>query len=76
MWKTGDVVRLKSGGPSMTVQRLIGEGPHFMTQIAEEILLARGFEKGDPICQWFAGTEAKSEAFRKNSVELLGPSTT
>ena len=75
MWKSGDVVRLKSGGPAMTVQRLIGEGSHTMTKIADEVQMARGFERGDPICQWFAGTQAHSEPFRKVSVEAASPPT-
>jgi uncharacterized protein YodC (DUF2158 family) len=73
MWKIGDVVRLKSGGPAMTVQRLLGEGRHVMAQLADEVMIARGFDRGDPVCQWFAGSEAKTEAFRKESLEPVGP---
>jgi uncharacterized protein YodC (DUF2158 family) len=52
-WKTGDKVRLVSGGPEMTVQkqwRLIG--------ITEDTVT----------CQWFDGTETKTATFLPDSL--------
>lgn len=70
MFMTGDIVRLKSGGPNMTVQRLIGgKGSHPMIGTVDESLKLRGCKEGDPVCQWFVGRELKSDAFRYESLE-------
>ena len=58
----------------MTVQRLIGDkdGSHPMVHTVDEALkLKRGCRDGDLVCQWFEGTELKSDAFRKEIVELV-----
>lgn len=54
--KSGDVVRLKSGGPQMTIQDF-GEG--------EMLDLDKGFAR----CQWFDGTMLKYGRFAPASLE-------
>lgn len=49
-FKTGDIVRLKSGGPDMTVQ-----------SYAAEILEGQVVH-----CRWFNGKKAESGAFRED----------
>jgi uncharacterized protein YodC (DUF2158 family) len=71
MFKAGDVVMLKSGGPKMTVQRLIGDKSHPMAGTVDEYLKIKGCKEGDPICQWFAGAEMKSDAFKKEMLEMV-----
>ena len=75
MFNTGDVVQLKSGGPDMTVQRLIGdkEKSHPMTSVADEYLRVKGYREGDPVCHWFVGAELKSEAFRQEMLKIVPP---
>lgn len=51
----GDIVRLKSGGPDMTVQ--------------EEVGSVRGEDSGKYWCQWFAGRSLQRGQFRAESLE-------
>lgn len=69
--KSGDIVTLKSGGPRMTVQRMIeiNEEPGFH-HIDNYIKLFKGFKAGDIICQWFEGNELKSAVFPEESLIL------
>ena len=67
MFKAGDVVMLKSSGPKMTVQRLIGDDPKAAT--IDERSIVAGFKKGDPICQWFVGSTMTTHAFGKETLE-------
>ena len=70
MFKAGDVVQLKSGGPKMTVLRLIGEMGSNQDAMVDRLLkVQKSLKDGDPICQWFAGNELKSDAFKE---EVLG----
>ena len=72
MFKAGEVVRLKSGGPKMTAQRLIGDKDksHPMIATVDEALKLKGGREGDLVCMWFVGTELKSDAFREETLEL------
>ena len=69
-FKIGDVVQLKSGGPQMTVQRIIGaDDSNFMIKTADEFLKTQGFKGGDLICQWFNGNKLESGTFKSNSLD-------
>lgn len=68
----GDIVQLKSGGPQMTVQRIIGSGDsNFMIKAADEFLKTQGFTEGDIVCQWFDGNRLESGTFKQNSLKTL-----
>jgi uncharacterized protein YodC (DUF2158 family) len=61
-FQIGDVVRLKSGGPEMTVSHITLKGS---TQ-------AFGPEKHEYTsytCQWFAGSKAQHRSFREEILE-------
>ncbi len=76
MMKVGDIVQLKSGGPKMTVQRIIGsDKSNFGTKAADEFLKMKGFDDGDVICQWFEGNRLNDGTFKANtlvSAEIAG----
>jgi uncharacterized protein YodC (DUF2158 family) len=65
MFKVGDIVQLKSGGPKMTVHRIVGQGEG-STQIKmqDKVLFLSGFIDGDLICQWFVRTKLESRTFK------------
>lgn len=67
----GDVVKLKSGGPRMTVQRVIGDQSHPMSSVLDEQLAMQGYTKGDVVCQWFSSTEIRSGPFRACGLKKL-----
>ena len=74
MLRPGDVVRLKSGGPKMTVHRLIGDSPNsaFGVGLADEYFIKiKGCRNGDPVCQWFEGADLKSDVFRAEALQNL-----
>ena len=65
----GDIVQLRSGGPKMTVQRVIGiDKNNFGLKAADEYLKMRGFNDGDVICQWFEGNSLKDGTFKAASL--------
>jgi uncharacterized protein YodC (DUF2158 family) len=67
--KVGDVVQLKSGGPKMTVQRIIGADKSNMgLRALDEALKIQGYKTGDIVCQWFEGNTIRDAAFRAESV--------
>ena len=69
----GSVVQLKSGGAKMTIQRFIGNASHPLSMTVDERFQIGGFEIGDPICQWFEGSELKAEAFPRESLKEVLP---
>jgi len=70
----GDTVQLKSGGPVMTVQRILGKEEEVSFQrIDDYIRMIKGFHPGDVICQWFEGNELKFAAFPATSIAAVEP---
>lgn len=62
-YKTGDVLRLKSGGPKLTVKEYaeqLGEG----LEVKEHLRV---------ICQWFAGSKSEQAGFPEDSLERVEP---
>jgi uncharacterized protein YodC (DUF2158 family) len=69
---TGDIVQLKSGGPKMTIQRVIGsDKSNFGLKAADEYFKIRGFTDGDVICQWFEGDNLRDGTFKVSSLIRL-----
>ena len=58
-YNVGDVVQLKSGGPAMTVQKII-YGSVVMNEDPDTIMAYS--------CQWFAGKKAEKYAFPGESL--------
>ena len=70
--KIGDVVQLKSGGPKMTVQRIIGsDNNNIGLKAGDEFLKLRGFKDGDVICHWFEGSSLRDGTFKIESLLQL-----
>ena len=68
----GDVVQLKSGGPKMTIQRIIGfDKNNFGLKAADEYLKMRGFSDGDVVCQWFEGNNLQDGTFKAASLKSI-----
>lgn len=68
-FKKGQVVRLKSGGPDMTVKTVIGEEKKMPFTLIDAAWKEReALVDGDVICVWFEGNTSKENGF---SVDLL-----
>ncbi|PKC35341.1 hypothetical protein V462_11515 [Pantoea ananatis 15320] len=61
-FKVGDVVKLKSGGPDMTIKKL-GESYNRDQEIYQW--------DNTYTCQWFAGKKLESGSFPHDSVEQV-----
>lgn len=56
--KVGDIVKLKSGGPDMTIQKVLDED----------------YDDSEGLrCQWFAGKKLENGWFPISSVEPIEP---
>lgn len=70
--KIGDVVQLKSGGPKMTVQRIIGmDNSNIGLKAGDEFLKIRGYKDGDVICNWFESSSLRDGTFKIESLVRL-----
>jgi uncharacterized protein YodC (DUF2158 family) len=64
---SGNIVKMKSGGPVMTVVRLIGS-----TKEDQFVFIdSHGYEEGDVICEWFDGENRKRDVFKKTTLKLV-----
>jgi uncharacterized protein YodC (DUF2158 family) len=63
----GDVVQLKSGGPKMTVHRIIGGSD--LDVLASAF---KGADKGDIECKWFDNGRIESAHFKPQMLALAG----
>lgn len=70
-FKIGNVVKLKSGSPEMTVQRIMGQSEDMSHKLFDEGQRRRGFKNGDIICQWFENNKPQMEVFSHESLELI-----
>lgn len=68
----GNVVRLKSGGPEMTIVRVLGiEKGNARIEMQDKFMLSSGYDNGDLFCEWFEKTTRKNDVFKASSVELI-----
>lgn len=68
----GDIVQLKSGGPQMTVQRIIGsDNTNLIVKAADEFMKTQGFREGDIVCQWFNGNKLESGTFKMEGLKKV-----
>jgi uncharacterized protein YodC (DUF2158 family) len=67
-FKIGDVVQLKSGGPEMTVENIVGvttsKDQSFMYKTA-------GHSDGELICKWFSGSKLETGMFKPETVDKI-----
>ncbi|MBI1287947.1 MAG: DUF2158 domain-containing protein [Flavobacteriales bacterium] len=63
----GDIVILKSGGPEMTVKKVIGT--HTSNE-EEEYYRDQGYSIGDLVCEWFTDNKKITDAFIAATVEI------
>ncbi len=67
-FKVGDVVRLKSGGPDMTIIEIYGDSKN--TPNAYVARLKHRIE-GDLVCRWFDSGKQTVDFFGPNEVVLI-----
>lgn len=59
----GDIVQLKSGGPKMTVNGIVGDDQHSLSKSIETALRMRGNADGSIYCSWFLVNKLTSGTF-------------
>ena len=70
--QVGSVVQLKSGGPKMTIQRLIGDDDSNLgIKATDEYFKLKGYKEGDAICNWFEGSALRDGTFKKENLVLV-----
>ena len=62
-FKVGDLVKLKSGGPTMTVHGIEGNDP----------FLGRSNEYHQYYCVWFAGSKNQGATFTEEALQHAEP---
>jgi uncharacterized protein YodC (DUF2158 family) len=71
-YNIGDIVQLKSGGPQMTVQRIVGsDSSNLIIKAADEFMKTQGFKEGDIVCQWFNGNKLESGTFKAEGLKKV-----
>ena len=60
IFKKGDVVVLKSGGPPMTIDSLPGEEKF-------------GANRGEYLCKWFKGATAEKGGYNEHLLQIYTP---
>ena len=63
---TGDVVELKSGGPKMTVHKVIGSDSEIIASVF------KGADRGDIECKWFDQGRIESAYFKPDMLKKVG----
>ena len=64
----GDVVQLKSGGPEMTIQDILGKTTSKQMDFAYK---TAGHSDGELICKWFSGNKLESGLFKPETLKKL-----
>lgn len=67
-FKIGDVVQLKSGGPEMTINKIIGVNTEKMEDFAYK---NSGHKDGDIVCQWFYNNKLETAIFKPETLDLV-----
>lgn len=72
-FNNGDPVKLKSGGPEMTVQSILGKSEvNFNAFINDHSLVLSGrYQNGDLVCQWFHNGKLNDGIFPPESLDKL-----
>lgn len=66
--KVGDVVQLKSGGPKMTINAIVGDGG--TSKIVTSAAKMAGFKDGSVSCIWFSERGQEKGYFFADTIKL------